>query len=124
MPQVLSCFKVGKSEEKDFMYTGFRLRQTEEGVKIDQDKYVAARLKKTSVSIMVSNLDDMKDCEVIVYTDAAFRNLNENTDSCGSYVILVVNKRNGTCSPVEWKSGKFKWKVHSTLGAETQALYN
>ena len=66
----------------------------------------------------------MKDCEVIVYTDAAFRNLNENTDSCGSYVILVVNKRNGTCSPVEWKSGKLKRKVHSTLGAETQALYN
>ncbi len=195
MPQVLSCFKVGKSEEKDFMYTGFCLKQTEEGVRIDQNKYVtnvnipvidlqqlkdrkremsldeltllrqltgivnwtaratrpdlafemidlstkfkggkvedliraknvAARLKKTSVSIMVSNLDDMKDCEVIVYTDAAFRNLNENTDSCGSYVILVVNKRNGTCSPVEWKSGKLKRKVHSTLGAETQALYN
>ena len=195
MPQVLSCFKVGKCEERDFMYTGFRLKQTEQGVRIDQEKYitnvniptidtqqlkdrkremsqeeltllrqltgivnwaaratrpdlcfdmidlstkfqggkvddliraknVAARLKKTSATIMISNLDDIKECEVVVYTDAAFRNLNDNTDSCGSYVIFLINKRNGKCAPIEWKSGKLKRKVHSTLGAETQALYN
>ena len=195
MPQVLSCFKVGKSESRDFMYTGFHLKQTDEGVRIDQDKYVrnvnipaidlqqlkdrkremkqdeltllrqitgivnwaaratrpdlsfdmidlstkfkggkvddlikaknvATRLKKTEISIMVSDLDNLNECEIIVYTDAAFRNLNDNTDSCGSYVILIVNKRNGKCAPIEWKSGKLKRKVHSTLGAETQALYN
>ena len=195
MPQVLACFKVGKSETREFMYTGFFMKQTEQGIRIDQDKYVknvkipmvdvqqlkdrkremtheeltllrqltgvvnwtaratrpdlafemidlstkfkggvvedliraknvAARLKKLDMSIMVSNLDDLKDCEVIVYTDAAFRNLNENTDSCGGYVIFLVNMKSGKVAPLEWKSGKLKRKVLSTLGAETQALYN
>ena len=195
MPQVLSCFKVGKSETKEFMYTGFFMKQTEQGVRIDQDKYVknvkipvvdpqllkdkkremtleeltllrqltgvvnwtaratrpdlafemidlstkfkggivddlikaknvAARLKKLEMSIMISNLDKLEDCEIIVYTDAAFRNLNDNTDSCGGYVIFLVNMKNGKVAPLEWKSGKLKRKVLSTLGAETQALYN
>lgn len=87
-------------------------------------KNVAARLKKLEMSIMISNLDKLEDCEIIVYTDAAFRNLNDNTDSCGGYVIFLVNMKNGKVAPLEWKSGKLKRKVLSTLGAETQALYN
>ena len=193
--KLLSCFKVGKSETRDFLYTGFRMKQTEEGVTIDQEKYVknvviptvdvqqlkdrkrdmnqdeltllrqitgivnwaaratrpdlsfemidlstkfkggqvedlikaknvAARLKKIEMSIMVSNLDNLQDCQVVVYTDAAFRNLNNNTDSCGGFVVFLVNIKNGKCAPIEWKSGKLKRKVHSTLGAETQALNN
>ena len=195
MKQVLSCFKVGKSEARDFLYTGFHMFQTEDGIRIDQDKYVrnvkiptidvqqlkdkkremnqdeltllrqltgvvnwtaratrpdlsfemidlstkfkggivedlikaknvAARLKKTEISIMVSNLDDLRECEIVVYTDAAFRNLNNNTDSCGGFIVFLVNTKNGKCAPLEWKSGKLKRKVHSTLGAETQALNN
>ena len=195
MPQVLACFKVGKSESREFMYTGFYLKQSDQGVRIDQDKYVknvkipvvdlqqlkdrkremtqdeltllrqltgivnwaaratrpdlcfemidlstkfkggvvddlikaknvAARLKKFEMSIMISNLEDLNDCEIIVYTDAAFRNLNDNTDSCGGYLILLVNMKTGKVAPLEWKSGKLKRKVHSTLGAETQALYS
>ena len=195
MPQLLSCFKVGKSESRDFLYTGFRMCQTTEGVEIDQKNYVdkvsipkidldqlkdrnrdmnqeeltllrqltgivnwtaratrpdlsfemidlstkfkggkvddlikaknvAARLKKTDMSIKVSNLDNLQDCKIVVYTDAAYRNLNNNTDSCGGFVVFIVNTKNGKCAPVEWKSGKLRRKVHSTLGAETQALNN
>ncbi len=195
MPQVLACFKVGKSESREFMYTGFYLKQSDYGIRIDQDKYVknvkipvvdlqqlkdrkremtqdeltllrqltgivnwaaratrpdlcfemidlstkfkggvvddlikaknvAARLKKFEMSIMISNLGNLKDCEIIVYTDAAFRNLNDNTDSCGGYLIFLVNMKTGKVAPLEWKSGKLKRKVHSTLGAETQALYS
>ena len=195
IPQLLGCFKVGKSEAREFMYTGFFLKQTDQGIRLDQNKYVrnvtipaidvrqmkdkeremnqeelsllrqmtgvvnwtaratrpdlsfdmidlstkfkggkvadlikaknvAARLKKEEVSVMVSNLDNFNDCEMIVYTDAAYRNLNDNTDSCGGYIVFIVNTKNGKVAPLEWKSGKLKRRVNSTLGAETQALYN
>ena len=195
MPQLLGCFKVGKSESREFMYTGFFLKQTDQGIRLDQNKYVrnvtipaidvrqmkdkeremnqeelsllrqmtgvvnwtaratrpdlsfdmidlstkfkggkvadlikaknvAARLKKEEVSVMISNLGNFNDCEMIVYTDAAYRNLNDNTDSCGGYIVFIVNLKTGKVAPLEWKSGKLKRRVNSTLGAETQALYN
>ena len=195
LTQLLGCFKVGKSEEREFMYTGFYLKQSNDGIQIDQNKYVqnviiptvdikqmkdreremdqeqlsllrqltgivnwtaratrpdlsyemidlstkfkggkvddlikaknvAIRLKKEEVTIKISNLDNFNDCQVIVYTDAAYRNLNSNTDSCGGYIVFLVNMKNGKTAPLEWKSGKLKRRVHSTLGAETQALYN
>ncbi len=40
MPQVLSIFKVGKSEQGKFMYTGFHLDQDKDGVTLDQKAYV------------------------------------------------------------------------------------
>ena len=195
LPQLLSCFKVGKSETKEFMYTGFFLKQDASGVRIDQNKYVrnvqiptidvqqmkerdramnqdeltllrqmtgivnwaaratrpdlsfdmidlstkfkggkiedlikaknvANKLKKDEVSILIADLNNLKDCEMIVYTDAAYRNLNDNTDSCGGYLVVIANLKTGKIAPLEWKSGKLKRRVHSTLGAETQALYN
>ncbi len=195
LKQLLGCFKIGKSESKEFMYTGFQLTQDNEGIRLDQKKYVenvviptidialmkdrdremnmeelsllrqmtgvvnwtaratrpdlsfemidlstkfkggkvddlikaknvAARLKKEEVTVKISNLGDFNDCEVVVYTDAAYRNLNNNTDSCGGYIVFIINMKTGKTAPLEWKSGKLKRRVHSTLGAETQALYN
>ena len=40
MPQVLSIFKVGKSEQGNFMYTGFKLNQNDDGITLDQRDYV------------------------------------------------------------------------------------
>ncbi|MCP3667894.1 MAG: hypothetical protein GY696_36305, partial [Gammaproteobacteria bacterium] len=87
-------------------------------------KNVANKLKKDEVSILIADLNNLKDCEMIVYTDAAYRNLNDNTDSCGGYLVVIANLKTGKIAPLEWKSGKLKRRVHSTLGAETQALYN
>ena len=194
MPQVLSAFKVGKEESREFMYTGYYINQKEDGISVDQLKYVdnvkipdidtkklkdrkremtqdeltllrqltgminwaaratrpelcfqtidlstkfkggkvehliaakntAIRLKKGKVVIKISNLGCLEDCQVWVYTDAAFRNLNDKTDSCGGYIIFLVNIKNGNCAPIEWKSNKVKRKVHSTLAAETLVLY-
>ena len=194
LPQLLSAFKVGKAETKEFMYTGFYLKQDIKGVTLDQEKYVtnakipeidsknfpdrkremsqeeltmlrqitgmvnwtaratrpelcyemidlstkfkggkvedliaaknvAVRMKRSNVVVRISDLEDLDDCQVWVYTDAAFRNLNDKTDSCGGYVIFIVNIRNGKCAPIEWKSNKVKRKVHSTLAAETLVLY-
>jgi hypothetical protein len=193
MPQVLGIFKVGKSEAKEFMYTGFFFKQDNEGVTVDQDKYIdnaslpnidtkqikdkqremsqeeltllrqitgvlnwtvratrpdlafdcvdlstnfkggsvaelvkaqkcAERMKQNKVSVRLPDLKNLQDCQVWVYTDAAFRNLNNNTDSCGGYVIFLVNIKTGKAAVIEWKSNKLKRKVHSTLGAETQIL--
>ncbi len=80
------------------------------------------RMKKNKVAIKIPSLDNLEDCQVWVYTDAAYRNLNNNTDSCGGYVIFLVNIKNGKAAVVEWKANKLKRKVHSTLGAETQIL--
>ena len=195
MTKVLSIFKVGKSETRDFMYTGFRIRQDNKSIKVDQEKYiknvqipaldlgqlkdkkrdmnqneltllrqltgmvnwaqratrpdlsfetielstkfkggkaedlihaknVAARLKKFDVTVTTSDVENFDDCQVWIFTDAAFRNLNNNTDSCGGYFLLIVNIKTGKCAPIEWRSNKIKRKVHSTLAAETLSLYS
>ena len=41
MPELLEAFTVGKSESEQFMYTGFKLTQTKEGIKLDQSDFVA-----------------------------------------------------------------------------------
>ena len=194
LPQLLSAFKVGKAESKQFMYTGFYLKQDNNGVTLDQDTYVAnakipevdtksfpdrkremsqseltmlrqitgmvnwtaratrpelcyemidlstkfkggkvedliaaknvaIRMKRNTVSVRISDLENLDNCQVWVYTDAAFRNLNDKTDSCGGYIVFIVNIKNGKCAPIEWKSNKVKRKVHSTLAAESLVLY-
>ena len=40
LPTILNNFKVGKSESRSFMYTGFLLEQSKDGVTIDQAQYV------------------------------------------------------------------------------------
>ena len=40
LPQILNTFKVGKSERGNFMYTGFQLKQDDDGVFLDQSEYV------------------------------------------------------------------------------------
>ena len=194
LPLLLSDFKVGKVETKEFMYTGFYLKQDTKGVTINQETYVknakvpeidakkftdkkremtqeelttlrqitgmvnwtaratrpelcyemidlstkfkggrvedliaaknvAVRMKRDNVVVRISDLDNLNDCQIWVYTDAAFRNLNDKTDSCGGYITFIVNIKTGKCAPLEWKSNKIKRKVHSTLAAETLTLY-
>ena len=40
LPEILKTFKVGKSEQGNFMYTGFQLSQDAKGVLLDQSEYV------------------------------------------------------------------------------------
>ena len=193
LPDLLKAFEVGKSEAEEFVYTGFRLTQTDKGIKLDQTDFVnnienpvinADRMKQkndemsqdeltwlrrwTGITnwtvrstrpdlsfdminhstkfkggkvedlvsakrtlnnlqrnpafIMISDVQQAKDCEIWCYSDAAFRNLNDGLDSAGGYVILVVNTKNGLCAPLDWKANKIKRKVASTLAAETISL--
>jgi hypothetical protein len=79
-------------------------------------------LKRNKAIITISNVSNIKNCEIWCYLDAAFRNLNEKQDSAGGYVILIVNLNSGKCAPIEWKANKIKRKVASTLAAETISL--
>ena len=89
---------------------------------LKQAHSVMKQLKKKPAYIRFSNLDDFRNCELWCYSDAAYRNLNNNTDSAGGYILFVVNTKNGNCAPLEWRSNKIKRKVPSTLGAEMLSL--
>ena len=193
MPQILSLFKVGKAEVGEFVYTGFRMKQTAECIILDQKDYVKgidvpnldakrllrkedemtqdeltilrkltgilnwavrattpefsfdlieqsthfkggkvkdlahaqktlAKLLQANASIKISAIKDLANAQIWLYCDAAFRNLNDKTDSCGGYIVLIVDTKTGLCAPIDWKSNKIKRKVNSTLGAETLTL--
>ena len=89
---------------------------------LKQAHSVMKQLKKKPAYIRFSNLHTFKDCELWCYSDAAHRNLNNNTDSAGGYILCIVNIKSGKCAPLEWRSNKIKRKVPSTLGAEMLSL--
>ena len=79
------------------------------------------RLKSTEVYVLFPDLTDMKDLEIIVFSDASFNNL-EGSGSAGAYVILGRNKETSRCCPLTWKGNKVKRVVRSTLAAEALSL--
>ena len=91
---------------------------------LKQAHSVMKLLKKAPAYLRLSNLQDIKDCELWVFSDAAHRNLNNNTDSAGGYIIFLINIKTGKCAPIEWRSNKIKRRVSSTLAAEMLALTN
>ena len=193
MPKILSIFKVGKAEVGEFVYTGFRMKQTSNHIILDQNDYVEgidmpkvdakrllqkedemtqdeltvlrkltgilnwavrattpefsfdlieqsthfkggnvqslaqaqktlAKLKQANAFVKISAIRDLKNAQIWMYCDAAYRNLNSKTDSCGGYIVFIVDPKTGFCAPIDWKSNKIKRKVNSTLGAETLTL--
>ena len=193
MPQILSLFKVGKAEVGEFVYTGFKMKQTPDSITLDQNDYVKdidipkldakrllmkddemtqdeltilrkltgilnwavrattpefsfdlieqsthfkggkvqhlahaqktlTKLKQANAFIKISAIKDLANAQIWMYCDAAFRNLNDKTDSCGGYIVFVIDTKSGLCAPLDWKSNKIKRKVNSTLGAETLTL--
>ena len=192
IPNILQAFLVGKAEDQEFMYTGTKITQDDQGITVDQTEYVQnleifdldterlkmnrvmdqtettnlrqycgslnwavgtsrpdlsfqminlstnfkggkvsalkqahsvmKQLKKKPAYIRISNLNNFDDCQLWCYSDAAHRNLNDNTDSAGGYILLIVNIKNGNCAPIEWRSNKIKRRVVSTLAAELLSL--
>ena len=89
---------------------------------LKQAHSVMKQLKKKPAYIRISNLNNFDDCELWCYSDAAHRNLNDNTDSAGGYILFIVNIKDGSCAPIEWRSNKIKRRVVSTLAAELLSL--
>ena len=193
IPEVVKAFKIGKSENKEFIYTGFDIKQNDSGITLEQSEYVknihipeieATRMKekdeemnqnelsmlrqmvgalnwavratrpdlcfemidlstkfkgglvkdlcqakkilsnlqRNMAVIKISNVRNIKDCQIWCFSDSAFRNLNDKQDSAGGYVIMLVNIKTGSCAPLDWKANKIKRKVASTLAAEAISL--
>ena len=81
-------------------------------------------LKQNRADIKIPNLIKLSSTDIFCFTDAAMGNLNNKVDSCGGYVIFLVNKNNGLCAPIEWKANKVQRVVLSSLAAETLSLYD
>ena len=195
LPQVLSAFKVGKSESRTFLYTGFQINQDDKGITLDQTNFVdniniptldatrllsknsemtqeeltllrrmtgvlnwvvratrpdlsfnmiklstnfkggevedldkaqktLVNLKKNPAYIRISDVGDLSKAELWCFSDAAHKNLNNNKDDAAGYIIFLVNPDNGACAPLDWRANKIKRRAHSTLAAETLALYS
>ena len=116
-----------RATRPDIAFDALELSTKFKGGKVEdliRAQSVASKMKKNEVAVKISNLRNWDDCQIWVFTDAAFRNLNQKVDSCGGYVIFLVNIHTGHSAVMEWRTNKLKRKVHSTLGAETQILYN
>ena len=116
-----------RATRPDIAFDALELSTKFKGGKVEdlaRAQSVALKMKKSEVTVKVSNLLSWEDCQIWVFTDAAFRNLNQKVDSAGGYVVFLVNIQTGHSAVIEWKTNKLKRKVHSTLGAETQILYN
>ena len=58
---------------------------------------------------------------ILMYSDAAFANLNDGTSSTGAHIVLLVGV-GGKCCPLSWQANKIKRVVRSTLAAEALSL--
>ena len=78
------------------------------------------KLKENESKIFYPSLAPMSDMSFFVYTDASFANMSDRVSSAMGYVVFAANK-DRVCT-LEWKSGKIKRVVRSTMAAEALAL--
>ena len=78
------------------------------------------RLKSDCVQLVYGDIGDMRDAELVCYTDASYGNLKGGA-SQGGYVIFLRGA-NGNHSPICWRSRKLKRIAKSTMAAEGQSL--
>ena len=117
---------VGRATRPDLNYDIVSLSTKFKGGKIEDLKdarKVLTNIVHNEASIVFSCVGDLTKAELWLYTDASLGNLNNGVDSTGSYILLLINPRNGKCAPLDWKSNKIQRVVTSTLAAETLSLY-
>lgn len=78
------------------------------------------KVSQCKSSIMFPPLGPVQKWKIVVFTDAAFANLNK-VDSTGAHVVFLVGE-NGKCCPIDWRANKIRRVVVSTLAAETLSL--
>ena len=78
------------------------------------------KIKSLAFNISFVKLQNVYNCELWVFSDAAHANLKNEASQLG-YVILLVDER-GTTNLIKWNSKKISRVVKSSLAAETLAL--
>lgn len=83
-------------------------------------KKALRKLKSERTVIFYPNMNGNGELEILVFSDAAFHNLNDKMSSTLGYVILC--RKDDRCCVLDWQTNKIKRIVHSSLAAETLAL--
>ena len=78
------------------------------------------KLQSESGIICISDLEDITQTTLILYSDASHANLS-NCASQGGFVIFLCGK-NGKSSSLVWTSHKLKRVVKSSIAADTMSL--
>ena len=77
------------------------------------------RLKAEQIASQFPNIESIKQCMTVCYSDVSFANLKNELSQDG-YKFLYKDKKKFV--PISWKSKKIQRVVKSTLAAETLAL--
>jgi len=81
---------------------------------------IIGKAKSSKITLKYQHLGDDNDLCLMIFSDAALRDLTDG-GSQGGYVIFLVGK-SGKFSPIWWNSKKIRRVVHSTLTAETISM--
>ena len=71
-------------------------------------------------NIYFPKLNDLNNCNLLVYSDASYGNLPNGVNSAGGFIIFLGDNEGNVC-PLYWESKKIRRVVKSTLAAETLA---
>lgn len=85
-------------------------------------KKTLVNLKQHKAIVKISAIKNMKEAEILLFTDASYGNINDGKDSTGGYIIFLIDPRTGACAPLDWRSNKTKRRANSTLAAEALSL--
>ena len=78
------------------------------------------KLRNNNIKLKFCDLGDLKDCSLIVFSDASHSSRTKEI-SQGGYVIFIVDKNNNS-NVIKWQSKKITRTCKSTIAAETMAL--
>ena len=67
-------------------------------------------------------MENLENCDIVCYSDAALGNLNDGTSSTGGYIVFLRDRTSNKSCVIDWQSNKIKRVVNSTLAAESLAL--
>ena len=81
---------------------------------------IIRKIKLENTDIFFPFLDGEAEIKLVVFSDAAYHNLDDKISSVMSYIIFCVQGEK--CCPLAWKTNKVKRVVTSSLAAETLAL--
>ena len=83
---------------------------------------VIHKLKEDPAVLVFPRMGDPRQWKLVLFTDAAHANLNDNgVSSMAAHVLFLVNGK-GQCCALAWHAGKVKRVVRSTIAAEALSL--
>ena len=80
---------------------------------------VIRRIRNHDVKLKLVKLENLKECNIVCYTDASLNNLPRSGSQIG-FLICISNGEKAI--PIVWKSSRAKRVVRSTIAAECLAL--